>query len=272
MQGFWDFLKNKKKPDPAPVPAGPTLESLGILGGYCPVNNWRGLDHGRLAGDLAAAGLNLCEIEFVQWFEKCFDLQALYRDLPPLIEAMRKKRIWTWINLANANSPDQAKIPLSAFTGIVDAIRRDFGTDWIILQGASEWPSDRSKNHKVFGQIQDYVTASWAGRKSWNKDSRPAKVPAGFLRDWHPFHIKGEAPKTRDTILNTDTSTILVELAGGKSRESQQFVPSIVKGFALGALRGGFSFHIYHWAAKQPDAGSISACGEAVREFLGGVK
>lgn len=238
--------------------------------GYGPVN-MRNIPAEQLARELAAAGLNTCQVEFAWWksAEAWDNPQVAIDRAMRVVTAMRGRKILTRVNLWNANigrgkygdpvrlSLDQR--PLSYYTDIIDRLIAALGTtDGVDLQAVSEWDSERAR------QIDEYVGRRWSALRSYNRGARPSSLPAGYwCREWHPSSTADKGPVDARCLVVSDHGNWLRQVQRGDVYGFAD--PDVLKSYATKVRQAGKGFVYYGFGHQQIDLAAIKALGEVAR-------
>jgi len=238
--------------------------------GYGPVN-MRDIPADQLARELAAAGLNTCQLEFAWWksAEAWDNPQAAIDRAVRVVVAIRKRKILTRINLWNANvglgkygDPVRLRLdqrPLSYYTDIVDRLIAALGTtEGVDLQGVSEWNSERAR------QIGEYVAQRWNGLRSYNRGARPSSLPSGYwCREWHPSNTGDLGPADSRCLVVSDHGNWLRQVQRGDVYGLAD--PDVLKDYARKIRQAGKGFVYYGFGHQRIDSAAIEALGEVAR-------
>jgi hypothetical protein len=194
--------------------------------GAGPTRHWRGRDHEGDARAMAAhgAGLTVLEVNECARGEKrrcrrtpdewCPDVA----DAGRRIRAMRAHGVTTLVSVINANGCLEQELSAEAFAELVDGLRREAGTERVILVGVSE-PYGVRRLWERWRAFTSTARALWPGELAMppfsgaNRDLSPAFPEIAHERiDYHPpsdaiaLEILSAAPAR--VIVNTDNSRI----------------------------------------------------------------
>lgn len=245
--------------DPAPnnCPNPVVRQDPNRLIGYGVVNEWYKVDPDTFADQLACAGLNLTQVEWVPILNRDQFYEVSPNDVMPevvkaYVEAMRARGIWTFINIANYNGDNIKNAPTSWFQSQLDYIIQEIGTDHVILQSASEWDSNDSKYQDWANRLDD----QWTGEKAWNVGSRPSSAPSGYYRDWHTCDPSNYGPNGGSRILLSSDCTPTINHIRGNQEHTRKF--------ANGVLSKGSSLIVYGFWDDAPDLAAIAGIRDAI--------
>lgn len=243
-----------------------------IFVGWGPANYWDShiVNTGQadaLANTLADNGLNLVLIEYVPGGSEDPDPRIARRnEAKALVDAMRKRNVWTFINIANANGRWLNEEATDEwFIGEVEWIKQNIGINKVILQAGSEWGGDK------FRRWADYVAANWPGVKSWNEGARPTSGPPNHYLDYHPCSISDTGPGGGTFIVNSDCSPPINWLngcdeVGGNVCFGEPADRGRVRDYAKNVLSRGSHFVMYDVEKKSIDMGAILGIADGLRD------
>ncbi len=237
------------------------VQSAPLLIGYSMVNLWHTIDPRNLANLLADAGCTFTEIEYVAWFnQEARDGKSIETRIGAakrFVNAMRKRRITTFISLINWNCEACRQQPDSWFLAQLREVQHEVGKERVILMGVSE-PDDQADG-KAYRWMRA-VAAEWKGQRAANGDGGRGepRVPGYDYVDWH--HCDDFTDKTlqmkvagKPAINNTDCGPVLNP------------GPERTRTMARLALERGAHFNVYGYRDDRIDTAVIAALGEEIR-------
>lgn len=211
---------------------------------------WNQVDPEVFSDTLSRARIGLTEIEYTLP-DGHADIFAAHS----FVSAMRKKGIWTFVNVANANNETVkgwARIGFDIpFRNRVDDIVNGIGPDHVILGAVSE--PDESPAYFRWAQ---YARSRWTG-----EFAVPGNFPAPDLQsDWEDIHYCTVANLIRDIatshphfLFNTDCRTVL-----------NPGLPVVINLLPL-VKDSGNTLLIYDPLPASPDYNFIDAVGKALQ-------
>jgi hypothetical protein len=257
------------------------------------VNHWHRPtnDPAMLADHLWKRGLNLTAIEYVpgtheEWSTSCDPgrrgpdpaavVTANHREkLRTFVREMRRRGIWTMINIVNANGCLQRRMDTIWFQGEFNFILQQVGPELVILQAVSEWPKGTSDEQTRQQQWATIVRNQWPGYKSWNRPASVTVAQPDHMLEFHPC----DAPemdnwqRRPDTIVNTDCTSIIDYLNNGvpggagpaNSARVADYVAGVLSGRARSTAPGipavpfGGGVHFVYYGAQNvtPDTNAL---------------
>jgi len=279
---YYDFGYYGKKPDTGAIqalgkvaakkttPDGPVKPI-----GYGVENNWMNINAAQLANELYANNLTITHVELLGYGKETGyeNPSALYPKFLTFVEEMRKKDITVFVNIINWNKgvsryyPENGDVSIcesqysdSWFSGILDFMVNQVGTEGIILQTASEWGNGQGAGCEEKAiKMNKLMEQRWTGMKSWNYGTQPTSAPAGYtVFEYHPGDLN-TIPS--GALITTDHGGSLEPLQNGNVRGFAN--PIVLEDYARKVYNSdAVGFIYYGFAHSQIDSAAIRALGK----------
>ena len=254
----------------ATTTASTTLNASDVVG-YGPVNYWMDIDPASLALQLKMAGLTSTYVEIFGMGERKYtdNPTVVYPKLKAYVEVMRKYGIYTMIELVNGKMRDEDGQPICGafysnawYTGTLDYIINNIGTDHVVLEPSTEWVSGCREKRQGF---IDIFIPKWTGLKTFYVGNGSILPPSpDWLKEYHPGSFTDYGSDGQ--VLVTDGGDLLKAI--GKDGDGTAFADTAkLKAYVCHVLDGGKKGFIYYAFGNHAiDSDAISAIGEVAMQ------